>query len=828
VAVNTTPSSSSGATDATPLPDDREVGLEQSLERAPRAGLGSIFRPHARARIFTVPPGAARVRRPTDITLLVVTLVTLVWAGAIADDPLSGLRAAIAQVVAGLPPGLDPVWQVFRDLIVVWAVVVLVLVVVRRHWHLLRDEVAALLLTGAGAAVVGRVATGTWPDVVGQLFEQEGPLDFPPLGFAASVAVLAVASPHLARPFRYTGRWLLVLGGVSLVALELVLPGQAIGAAVLGWAVAATVHLVFGSPGGLPSLAQVRAGLDGMGVAAEPAEVSSRGGVARVRATTPAGGDLDVKIYGRDAWDGQLMLSAWRFIWYRDGGPTLSLTRLQQVEHEAFLNLLAERRGVPVARVVAAGLDVEGNALLVTERVGVGLHELGPAVTDEQLAAAWDAVLRLGPARISHGAIQPDRIRVDGERVRLADFAGAEAVETDDVTILDHAQLLVSTAVVAGEERALAAAMAALGTEGLAALASYVQPAALPSPLRRAADEADIDVDELRKRVVKATDQPPRELQRLRRLTLGRLLLMVVLVLASWALISSLADIGIDTIVEAIQEASAPLLILAWLIGFTPRVANAIAISAAAPSRIPLPRLTALQFAITFVNLAMPSTAARVAVNIRFFQRNGVEPDRAVSIGVLDSVTGFAGQLILLIGIPLLGLGSLNFGIRESLDPAAVQKLLVVIVVAIVVAVLAVVFVKRLRALVTAFARRAWFLVQPVLTSPRRAGKLLAWNMTAELLFSLCMYVVLRAFGQDVGYFDVVLVNEFVALFAGMMPVPGGIGVTEAALTAGFIAIGVPSSVAAAAAITYRVITYYTPPIIGFPAFRWLQKRRYL
>ena len=61
-----------------------------------------------------------------------------------------------------------------------------------------------------------------------------------------------------------------------------------------------------------------------------------------------------------------------------------------------------------------------------------------------------------------------------------------------------------------------------------------------------------------------------------------------------------------------------------------------------------------------------------------------------------------------------------------------------------------------------------------------------------------------------------------------MMPVPGGIGVTEAALTAGFIAIGVPSSIAAAAAITYRLITYYTPPIIGFPMFRWLQKQRYL
>ena len=90
------------------------------------------------------------------------------------------------------------------------------------------------------------------------------------------------------------------------------------------------------------------------------------------------------------------------------------------------------------------------------------------------------------------------------------------------------------------------------------------------------------------------------------------------------------------------------------------------------------------------------------------------------------------------------------------------------------------------------------------------------------------MYTVLRAFGQDVDYMDVVLVNEFVALFAGLMPVPGGVGVTEAALTAGFVAIGVDESTALAAAITYRVLTYYTPPIIGFGAFRWLQRQQFL
>ena len=57
-----------------------------------------------------------------------------------------------------------------------------------------------------------------------------------------------------------------------------------------------------------------------------------------------------MKIYGRDAWDGQLLSTIWTFLWYRDEAPTLTFSRLQQVEHEAFVTLLAERAAVPVSR----------------------------------------------------------------------------------------------------------------------------------------------------------------------------------------------------------------------------------------------------------------------------------------------------------------------------------------------------------------------------------------------------------------------------------------------------------------------------------------------
>ena len=88
--------------------------------------------------------------------------------------------------------------------------------------------------------------------------------------------------------------------------------------------------------------------------------------------------------------------------------------------------------------------------------------------------------------------------------------------------------------------------------------------------------------------------------------------------------------------------------------------------------------------------------------------------------------------------------------------------------------------------------------------------------------------VGLRAFDQQVDFADVVIIDEVVALFAGLIPVPGGVGVTEGALTAGFVAVGVPEDIAFSAALCYRMCTFYLPPVWGYPCFSALQRDRYL
>ena len=178
-----------------------------------------------------------------------------------------------------------------------------------------------------------------------------------------------IAGPRSAD--RVVGRWLIGIGAVAAVALGTALPIGVAAGFLIGFGSAALVHLLVGSPGGRLTLDQVTEVLKELGVdatATGDAPLQPRG-VALTLASTPEGRPLLVKIFGRDAWDGQLVSAAWYAIWHR-GAKRVGAGRLQQVEHEAFLTLAAERGGVPVLPVIAAGEADQGDALLVLDANG--------------------------------------------------------------------------------------------------------------------------------------------------------------------------------------------------------------------------------------------------------------------------------------------------------------------------------------------------------------------------------------------------------------------------------------------------------------------------
>lgn len=54
--------------------------------------------------------------------------------------------------------------------------------------------------------------------------------------------------------------------------------------------------------------------------------------------------------------------------------------------------------------------------------------------------------------------------------------------------------------------------------------------------------------------------------------------------------------------------------------------------------------------------LAVPSSAARIAMNVRFFQRSGMTAATALAVRAIDSLAGFVVQIVLLVAIAAFGL----------------------------------------------------------------------------------------------------------------------------------------------------------------------------
>jgi uncharacterized membrane protein YbhN (UPF0104 family) len=237
--------------------------------------------------------------------------------------------------------------------------------------------------------------------------------------------------------------------------------------------------------------------------------------------------------------------------------------------------------------------------------------------------------------------------------------------------------------------------------------------------------------------------------------------------------------------------------------------------------------VTVVQYAQAFTGL-VGGTAANATLSIRFFQKQGLPPTVAVSSGVLNSVAGFVVQIVLVVtGLVLTGS---SFDINAGGDSVPGWLEAVVVVVALVL--VAVIVIPRLRHrvhdLVAAQVKEAWENVSGVLSTPKKAAQLFGGNLVSQLLFALVLGAALHAYGESLPLLQIVVINSFASFVGGAAPIPGGMGVVEAGMIAGFTAAGIPQAEAVAATFTARMFTTYLTPIWGWVAFQWLRHHDYI
>ena len=272
------------------------------------------------------------------------------------------------------------------------------------------------------------------------------------------------------------------------------------------------------------------------------------------------------------------------------------------------------------------------------------------------------------------------------------------------------------------------------------------------------------------------------------------------------------------------------LVAVGFIVSQLPRLTQAVSTLGASPVPLPLGPVYGLQLAVSYVNLAIPTSAARIAVNIRFFQRHGVPPGTAVAAGALDGFGGFVVQWAILLGLLLFTPVSLDLDLSADVVGSAARILGLVVILAVV-ALAVVLGVARWRRFVLGWVRHLAveaFAAIRGLRSPRRIGLLVGGNLATEVLFALALGTFTRALGYPIGLGELLLVNIGVALLSGLLPVPGGIGVAEGGLTFGLMQAGMPDEIAFGAVLMYRLSTFYLPPIWGYFSLRWLERNNHL
>ena len=123
---------------------------------------------------------------------------------------------------------------------------------------------------------------------------------------------------------------------------------------------------------------------------------------------------------------------------------------------------------------------------------------------------------------------------------------------------------------------------------------------------------------------------------------------------AAYLLLSQLADVGLSTIVDELAGARWAWVIVALFVAQLPLLCDAAATLAAVGLPLPFGPTAVLQSAIKFVNLTVPSAAGKIAVTMRYLERQGVARPVALTASSIDGLAGFVVQaLVLVVVIPL-------------------------------------------------------------------------------------------------------------------------------------------------------------------------------
>lgn len=413
-------------------------------------------------------------RAPSDVLRLAVGLVLLVVVtllAAVAGDD-------VTSFVSDLLAGVDSVSSWFVALLAVVAQLAVIAAVALPVVVALQHRSAVAIVTALAAAVVAGGLVTVLLEVVDAAAPPAADLDplgvagrtgsVTPVALAAVTAVVATVAPWVSRRTRRLA-WAGVVAGALLLSITLPVSFATSLALLSGWVVGTAAVVLTGSPSHRPSGESIAAGLAAVGVPLRElrqASLDARGSTPYF-ATGVDGSKLFVKALGADERSADLMFRAYRRIQHHDLGDEKAFSSLRRaVEHEALVALAAHSLGARTPRLVAfASADPHGFVLAYEAVAGRSLDRVEPeAFGDDLLDGVWAELVLLRRHRVAHRDLRLANVFLgDDGSLWMIDFGFSELAASDLLLANDLAELIASSSTVVGPDRAVAAAVRAVG-----------------------------------------------------------------------------------------------------------------------------------------------------------------------------------------------------------------------------------------------------------------------------------------------------------------------------------------------------------------------------
>jgi len=413
-------------------------------------------------------------RAPSDVLRLVIAVLVLLVVTLLGVFFGDGIVAFTSDLLRGLdqiPSWLMSTIAVLAQVACVVLIVLAITVAARARSPRLfvATVVAALAAAGLAAALTSiidaegrQVADLTTVGLAGE--SNSGTA----AGLAALTALIATVGPWTSRRWRRIGWAGIVCAAVTFFSVSPV-GFNTVVAVLAGWTVGTAALVIAGAPSHRPTGASIAAGLASVGVPLarlEQVSLDARGSTPYFGETVD-GQKLFVKALGDDERSADLLFRAYRRLQPRDLGDERAFSSLRRaVEHEAMVAMAASQFGVRTPRLVAfAPAAPQGYALAYEAIAGRSLDRIDPdELTDALLDGVWGQLALLRGHRTAHRDLRLANVFLadDGEPW-IIDFGFSELAASATLLATDLAELIASSSTVVGPDRAVAAAVRAVG-----------------------------------------------------------------------------------------------------------------------------------------------------------------------------------------------------------------------------------------------------------------------------------------------------------------------------------------------------------------------------